>query len=319
VSLLESLTGVLASPLAAHARFPDLQHRMRAVGFDALVLTQPGACVFAAGHDRVGVLNGSAGTPLVVLTSRGDPHVLTSNPDGALHLDEAAVHALSWNMTALYDDIERWIAGYRRPDGSATIGVDVASPRTLEALAELPNVVIADASALLAEAMLVKTDAERAALAGVCALAHRAVKPAQANDFRGVTDILGGAFPIAPWHLAADRVSIAISHDGFAGEARVGPGDAVVLRAALDCLVDGISAAALAASLPAGVEVVGIGRGFELPIIHAGIASPVSLVLRTGAVLVVRHHHAAVTACMTANGYELVSPAPEEVVIDVSY
>ena len=177
MSLLESLTGVLASPLAAHARFPDLQLRMRAAGFDALVLNsrRPAcACVFAAGHDRVGVLNGSAGTPLVVLTSRGDPHVLTSNPDGALHLDEAAVHALSWNMTELYGDIERWIAGYRRPDGSATIGVDVASPRTLEALAELPNVVIADASALLAEAMLVKTDAERAALAErVCACPPR--------------------------------------------------------------------------------------------------------------------------------------------------
>jgi hypothetical protein len=60
--------------------------------------------------------------------------------------------------------------------------------------------------------------------------------------------------------------------------------------------------------------VVGIGWGYEAPLIRDGRASPEGLTLADGAVLVVRWDDCGVTVALGADGVRYLSPTPREVV-----
>jgi Creatinase/Prolidase N-terminal domain len=299
-----------AADAAGGGHWAVLQAQMCAASIDALVLSQPGACSFAAGHERVAVMGGGAGAPAVIVPANGQPHVYTTNPDGALALDEHHVHAQSWNPVQVSQQIRSWIGD--RP--SLRIGFDLASPSVLARMSEtFASVELIDANELLAGCMLVKSDAELRVLRALCSLLHDAIRIAGANRPDDLYERLGGAVPSIPWTFSESGVSVGASFRGFAAEARVGLADPEMLQAALDALAPGIAVSTLAKVVPVGVEVVGIGRGYEAPYVGAGRAWPSDVVLGPGAVLVVRSGRAAVTACVTERGYDLFSPPPREV------
>jgi hypothetical protein len=299
----------LASPLSGFAQYARLQSVMAAHGIDAFLLTQPGACAFAAGHDRVGVHNGGIGSPSVVVPATGDPHILTTNPDGALHIDPSRVHPQNWRPGLLAEAIEEWIG---RPN--ATVGLDIISPSTLRRLQATSRHRFIDGSAVLAQTMVAKSDAERDQLTNACHLVYSAAVVAQSHSAPDVYDHLAGAFPLGPWELGPDRISISALVDGFAGEARIGASDVGVLRHSLQALRAGRTAQDAADSLRPGVQLQSLGRGYELPLIRDGLAYPPELVLPAGAVVTIRYGDASVTAVVQEQGSELMSPAPEEVV-----
>jgi creatinase/prolidase-like protein len=310
VNLSES---ALAAPLSGFAQSDRLRRAMAAKGIDAFLLTQPGACAFAAGHDRVGVHNGGIGSPSVVVTQSGDPHILTTNPDGALHLDQNRVHPQNWQPRLLIEAIESWIGRSR-----AAVGLDIVSPTTLRRLRACSNFTFVEGSAVLAEAMIVKSGGERERLATTCRLVHSAASVARTQGAREVYDCMAGAFPLGPWRLGPERIAISALVDGFAGEARLGVGDSSVLNESLALVRAGRTARDLAESLPPGVQMQSLGRGYELPLVKDGAAYPPELQMPAGAVVVIRHRDASVTAVVWEDRAELLSPSPEEVVINVA-
>jgi hypothetical protein len=284
---------------------------MAAHGLDAFLLTQPGACAFAAGHDRVGVHNGGIGSPSVVVPATGDPHILTTNPDGALHIDPSRVHPQNWRPGLLADAIEEWIG---RPD--ATVGLDIISPSTLRRLEASSSHRFIDGSVILAQTMLAKSGGERDRLAEACQLVYGAAAVAKSQSAADVYDHLAGAFPLGPWDLGPNRISISALVEGFAGEARMGPSDVGVLQHSLQIVGAGRTTQDVADSLPPGVQVRSLGRGYELPLIRDGLAYPPDLELPVGAVVTIRYGDASITAVVQERGSELLSPSPEEVVTD---
>jgi hypothetical protein len=299
-----------AADAACGGHWTALQAEMRATSIDALVLSQPGACYFAAGHERVAVMGGGAGAPAVIVPPDGQPHVWTTNPDGALALDEHHVHAQSWNPALVMEQIRSWIP---QRDG-VRIGFDVVSPGVLTRVSKtFGSVEAVDANDLVSSCMLVKSDAEVHVLALLCALVHDAVLSGDPEDSRGLYDRLGGAVPSLAWRFSAAGVVLGVSYRGFAAEARVGPADPRILEDAIDTLVPGRTVSEVTRLIPEGVEIVGIGRGYEAPYLSHGRAWPNDLVLVPNAVVVVRNGEAAVTVRITGSGAELLSPSPREV------
>ena len=100
---------------------------------------------------------------------------------------------------------------------------------------------------------------------------------------------------------------------GFIGEARLGPGDPGRGEQAVAALRTGSLASDVAASLPPGVEVVGIGWGYEAPLMRDGWATPQDLVLQPGAVLGVRWDNCGVTVALGDEGARFLGLSPKEV------
>jgi hypothetical protein len=299
-----------AADAACGGHWSALQAQMRVASIDALVLSQPGPCFFAAGHERVAVMGGGAGTPAVIVPPEGQPHVWTTNPDGALALDEHHVHAQTWNPALVMEQIRSWIP---ERDG-LRIGFDIASPGALTRVSEtFGSVEAVDANHVLSSCMLVKSDTEVRVLALLCALVHDAALSGDPEHSRCVYDRLGGAVPSLPWRYSSTGVVFGISYRGFAAEARVGPGDPRILEGAINALAPGRAVSEVARLVPEGTEIVGIGRGYEAPYVSHRRAWPSDLVLVPNAVVVVRNGAAAVTVRIAASGAELLSPSPREV------
>ena len=109
-------------------------------------------------------------------------------------------------------------------------------------------------------------------------------------------------------------MQVAIRREGVIAEARLGPGDAARGERALEALRTGCSAGEVAASLPPGVEVTGIGWGYEAPLMRDGWATPDDLVLQAGAVLAVHWDACGVTVALEEAGTRVLSRSPQEVV-----
>ena len=300
----------VAADSACVGRWTTLQTHMQEASIDALVLSQPGACSFAAGHERVAVMGGAAGAPAVIVPPHGQPHVWTTNPDGALALDEHHVHAQSWNAALVMQQIRSWLPTRE----GLRVGVDIASPAVLNQMSDvLSEVELVDANRLLASCMLVKSDAEVDLLRRLCALVHDVVLHDDPENSRSLYDQLGGAVPSLAWRSSASGTVVGISYRGFAAEARVGPGDPGILDDGVAALAPGIAVSDLACLLPEVVEVIGIGRGYEAPYVSRARAWPPDLTLEPGAVVVVRCGAMSVTVLITEHGPDLLSPTPKEV------
>jgi Creatinase/Prolidase N-terminal domain len=282
-----------------------LQQRMREEGIDALLLSHPGTCSYAAGFERVTVMGGGAGVPQVVVPAEGLPHVFTTIPDGALNLTADRVHAQTWNLGRAFEDMASWSS---ETSTARRIGTDIVSPRAVQLMeGAFPDAEIVDALALVAGCMVHKSPAERRVLELMSRLTDLAARAGQ-EGARGVIEILGGAVPAVHWTLSAQTTVIAASYRGFCGEARLGADPSSAVATAIDTLVAGRTGAEVAARIPAGVEVLGIGRGYEAPIIRNGSAWPADLVIPDGAVVVVRDAHHAATIEVTAGGGRRLSP-----------
>jgi len=96
-------------------------------------------------------------------------------------------------------------------------------------------------------------------------------------------------------------------------EARLGPGLPSVGERALKALAPDATVDDVAAELPAGVEVIGLGWGFEGPVLRDGLGSPSGLRLRVGAVLAVRWADCGVTVALGEEGVRFLSLEPSEV------
>jgi hypothetical protein len=73
-----------------------------------------------------------------------------------------------------------------------------------------------------------------------------------------------------------------------------------------------MAAGAIAAALPAGVEVVGLGGSYEAPLLRDGWAWPDDLVLQAGAVLAVHWDSCGVTMAVEDSGPRVLGQSPEE-------
>jgi hypothetical protein len=285
-------------------RLGRLQAAMKAGGLDGLLLGGEGAGLFAAGHRRIGVHIAGSPIPSVVVPAAGFPHVVTADPDGALDLPADHVHGMMWNPSVLVDELPKWLGAAP----GLRIGVDVLSPGG-RALAEaaLPGCELVDASLLLAEVMLPKADDEIASITRLCQRAAAAAQAGLLSGREALYRALEGAFPAAYPILGADRAWVSIRDGGFVGEARIGPGDPAIGHAALAQLVSGRTAAQVAAALPPGVEVVGLGRSYEAPVLRSGSAHPADLRLVAGAVLAVHWQSRGLVAALRADGTQVIS------------
>lgn len=287
-----------------------LQEAMRAKGVDALLLGGEGAGRFAAGHTRIGVFMPGWPLPVTVVTASGPPHIVTADPDGATHLPADHVHGMMWNPATLIERLPQWLG-----DAAAgTVGVDVLSPGGLDLVrAAIPAATLVDASGLLAEVMAPKDEAEQRALAAACTLAHRAAEAGLAGGLPATVEALGGVFPAGHPRIVDGSAAVAVLLDGFVGEARLGPGSADALDGAVALIRPGVTTDELAAGLAPDVEVVGLGRGYEAPLVRAGAAAPPGFRLPEGAVLLVRTATMAVTV-VVGDPPRYLSPKPSEVV-----
>jgi hypothetical protein len=288
-----------------------LQDGMRRDGFDALLLGGESAGQFAAGHSRIGVHMPGWPIPVTFVPAEGLPHIVTADPDGAEGLPGDHVHGMMWNPETLVSELARWLEGA----SGLRIGTDALSPGGLALIeAAAPGSTIADATRLLAEVMLVKTPEEVVALGELCRFVTAAAEEGLTGGRPAMLRALHGAFLISYPQVSDRAVRVAVRTGGLIGEARLGPGDPSRGEQALSRLRPGSSASMLAASLPPGVEVVGVGWGYEAPLLREGWAHPEDLVLAAGAVLAVRWESCGVTVVLEDDGCRLLSLSPKEVV-----
>jgi hypothetical protein len=287
-----------------------VQAALRRDGIDALLLGGEAAGVFAAGHTRIGVHMPGWPLPVTVIPVEGAPHVVTADPDGAQHLPGDHVHGMMWNPATLVTSLPRWLGGSE----GLVVGVDALSPGgTALVEAALPGARLVDATPLVAELMMAKQPNEVARLAELCGFVHAAADAGLAGGREALVRQLDGSFPLSFPLVGDERVAVAVRRDGIVGEARLGAGDAGTGERAVEMLRPGESADEVAHALPRGVEVVGIGWGYEAPLIRDGRSSPPGLTLAEGAVLVVRWDECGVTVALDADGARYLSPPPGEV------
>ena len=287
-----------------------LQASMQREGFDALLLGGESAGQFAAGHSRIGVHMPGWPIPVTFVPAQGLPHIVTADPDGAVTLPGDHVHGMMWNPETLVSELARWLEGA----SGLRIGTDALSPGGLALIeAAAPGSTIVDATRLLAEVMLVKSSEEVEALGQLCGFVTTAAEAGLAGGRVAMLRALHGAFLISYPLVSSRAVKVAVRRGGFVGEARLGPGDPGRGEQAMSVLRPGSSASALAASLPPGVEVVGLGWGYEAPLIRDGWGTPEDLVVVSGAVLGVRWDNCGVTVVLEDEGCRLLSLSPKEV------
>jgi hypothetical protein len=288
----------------------SLQLAMRQSGLDALLLGGEGAGHFAAGHSRIGVHTAGSPIPVTVVPASGHPHIVTVDPDGAVELPPDHVHGMIWDPLALIDQLPHWVGS----GSGLRIGVDALSPggRALVAAA-LPGSSLVDATGLLAAVMLPKSAEEIEAMADLCRLVSSAADIGLKQGRPALYRALQGAFPVSYPLVSPQRVHVAVRRDGLIAEARIGPGEPGPGEQAIEALRAGASASQIAGALPPGVEVVGIGRSYEPPLIRDGRAFPEDLELVNGAVLAVHWAGCGVTVVVEESGPRLLSGSPREV------
>jgi hypothetical protein len=236
---------------------------------------------------------------------------VTADPDGALGLPPDHVHGMMWNPETLVSELPQWLG---RSSG-LRIGIDAMSPGGRALIeAALPGCTIVDGTRLLAEVMLCKTPQEVKALGDLCLMVTAAAEAGLTRGRTALLSALEGAFTVAYPRVSDRSVQVAIRRGGLMGEARLGPGDPARGKRALAALRAGSSAGEVAGSLPPGVEVSGIGWGYEAPLMREGWATPDDLLLQLGAVLAVRWDACGVTVAIDDAGPRLLSRSPEEVV-----
>jgi hypothetical protein len=287
-----------------------VQEAMRNEGIDALLLGGEAAGFFVAGHTRIGVHPGGSVLPLTIVPVSGLPHIITGDPDGATHLPEDHVHATRWSPATLARDLPIWLGG----GSGMRVGIDMLSP-TAHAMIQdaLIDCRLVDATVLLATVMLPKSAEEIDQLAELCCFVTAAAEEGLRHGRAALVAALGGAFPITFPQVSSSAVSLAIRRHGLAAEARLGPGSPAVGEKALKALVPGATVDNVAGELPAGVEVIGLGWGFESPVLRNGIGSPSGLRLQTGSVLAVRWAACGVTVALVEEGIRFLSLEPSEV------
>jgi hypothetical protein len=287
-----------------------LQAGMQRGGFDALLLGGESAGQFAAGHSRIGVHMPGWPIPVAFVPASGLPHIVTADPDGAVALDGDHVHGMMWNPETLVSELARWLEGA----SGLRIGTDSLSPGGFALIeAAAPGSTIVDATRLLAEVMLTKTPEEVTALGELCAFVTAAAEEGRRGGRAAMLRALHGAFLVSYPQVSDRAVKVAVRKGGFIGEARLGPGDPGRGEQAVGCLRAGSLSSDVAAALPPGVEVVGIGWGYEAPLLRDGWATPEDLVLQPGAVLGVRWDSCGVTVALDDEGARFLGPSPKEV------
>jgi hypothetical protein len=287
-----------------------LQGAMRHDGLDALLLGGEAAGQFAAGHTRIGVHMPGWPIPVTAVASSGLPHVVTADPDGAPNLPADHVHGMMWNPETLVSELKVWLGGA----AGLRIGIDAMSPGGRALIeAALPGCTVVDATRLLAEVMLCKSPPEIEALGALCQMVTAAAEEGLKGGRTALLRALNGAFPISYPQVSDRSVKVAVRKDGLIGEARLGPGDPARGERALEVLRPGSSAGEIAAAMPPGVEVVGIGWGYEAPLMRDGWATPDELLMQAGAVMAVRWDDCGVTVALDDVGVRPLSLSPKEV------
>jgi hypothetical protein len=291
-------------------RLERLQGAMRRAGFDALLLGGEAAGQFAAGHTRIGVHMPGWPIPVTVVPASGLPHIVTADPDGAVGLQADHVHGMMWNPMTLVSSLQEWLGGA----SGMRLGIDALSPGGRALIeAAIPSAEITDATRLLAEVLLCKSAEEVDALANLCQFVTAAAEKGLQGGRIALLEALDGAFPIAHPLVSERRVRVAVRRDGIIGEARLGPGIPGRGEQAVQLMQAGRSAGKIAAALPPGVEVVGLGGSYEAPLMRNGWAWPADLVLQPGAVLGVHWDECGVSLVVEDTAPRLVSLSPAEV------
>jgi hypothetical protein len=283
---------------------------MQSEGIDALLLGDEGSGYFVAGHTRIGVHPGSAVFPITVVPSSGLPHVMTPDPDGATHMPQDHVHGARWSPATLASDLPGWVG---RSSG-LRLGVDALSPMAHELIrSTFRDSEIVDATELLVRVMLVKTPEEIEQLAELCQFVTRAAERGLRDGRAAMLEALEGAFPVMSPRVSGSAVRVAVRRHGMVGEARLGPGEPALGERAVKSLAPGATVDEIATEIPPGVEVIGLGWGFDGPVLRDGLGSPARLVLQAGAVLTVRWAQCGVTVAITDDGVRFLSREPHEV------
>ena len=295
---------------AVKGHLERLQVAMGEAGLDALLLGGEAAGQFAAGHTRIGVHMPGWPIPVTVVAASGLPHIVTADPDGAGHLPADHVHGMMWNPETLVHELGIWLGGAP----GLRVGTDSLSPGGRALIeAALPRCTIVDGTRLLAEVMLCKSPEEIEALTALCQSVTAAAEAGLLGGRPALLQALDGAFPISYPQVSERCVHVAVRQGGLIAEARLGPGLSARGEKAVDLLQPGVSVSQIARELPPGAEVVGIGWGYEAPLLRNGWSSPEELVLQPGAVLAVRWDRCGVTVAIGDSGPRVLALAPTEV------
>jgi hypothetical protein len=248
--------------------------------------------------------------PVTVIPAQGLPHVVTADPDGAVGLPADHVHGMMWNPQTLVQSLQDWLGGAT----GLRLGTDALSPGGRALIeAAIPGATVVDATRLLADVMLCKSPEEIEALGALCQFVTAAAEKGLAGGRAALLDAIDGAFPIAFPQVSTRQVSVAVRRGGIIGEARIGPGDPGRGDRALDLLRPGATAGDLATTLPAGVEVVGLGGSYEAPLVRDGWAWPTDLVVQAGAVLAIHWDSCGVSVAVEEAGPRVLGLSPKEV------
>lgn len=298
------------------ARLERLQGEMRRRDISLVLLASENLGSFAGGHDRVGTHTPGWGIPVTLVGREGHPHVITADGEGALHLPDDHVHGMVWNSQSMVDRLRGWFPAL--PD-RPRVAVDALSPHAHVLIAEAwPGCSFIDVTSWMAQLTLAKSDADVEVISEICERAHAAAEQGLRHGHAAMLRALDGAFLVAAPQVSGTAVALSILSQGFVAEARIGPGSPALGRAAVGAIDAGTSVEELAQRLPPGVDVVGIGRGYEAPRVVTGLGSPPDLRLETGAVLAIRWHRCGVTIRLAAPddpaGHRYLSPPPEGVI-----
>jgi hypothetical protein len=261
----------------------------------------------AGGHRRIGVHNAGAAFPSVAIAQTGLPHVVTADPEGALHLPAENVHPIIWDLAVLPEQLRRWLPGSPR-----TIGIDMMSPLGLQlASAAFPEANVRDISSLIAEVLSRKTEPEILVLRQITELADRAARIGAREGVAALIRALQGAFPVCVPTAENGRARIAIESYGLVAEARHGGTLSSEFRSLLGQLAPGVKVGDLRRHLTDSMMISGIGWGYEAPLVTRRFAAPEDFRLPESSVLLVTDCDCAVTVCIRGSGLDYLSPPPD--------
>ena len=194
--------------------------------------------------------------PVTVVPASGLPHIVTADPDGAAELQADHVHGMMWNPMTLVASLQDWLGGR----SGMRLGIDALSPGGRALIeAAIPGAEIVDATRLLAGVLLCKSPDEVDALANLCQFVTAAAEKGLQGGRVALLEALDGAFPIS--HPLASERRVRRGSAGWPDRrGPFGTRPPGARRRGGPFVAAGSWRGEIAAALPSGVEVVGLGR-----------------------------------------------------------
>lgn len=292
----------------------EVLEAMAARGIDVLVLGRQDDSDVASGATRLWTAGTRPfGAGCVVVAATGRVHLLSSWDAGIppdIPFDD--LYPITWNPAVM-------AASLRSIEGFSTakrVGVDALSPSFERAIGSLaPDAELVAADDLMADVRRHKPAEEIEAIRRACAVARAGVEAALAGGHAAAVEAVaraGATVPSSGIRVDGEVVDVGVLLDGFEGGiggrftgGRRGPAPAIVAACRDGAVWDDLAAVAA----DPGWCVRGLGRGFERPVLTAGLGRGERL--SAGMVLSVADGAHRDVVAVTSGVPEVLSDMPE--------